>query len=204
MEDKLRYERELSERGYKAIAGVDEAGRGPLAGPVVAACVILDLNKIIEGVDDSKKLSFAKREKLLGTITEQAVCYGVGVVGEKKIDEINILNATKKAMSEAVCSMSIKPDFVLCDAIGDLDIPQDMMGIIKGDSLSYLIGAASIIAKQHRDKLMIEYADKYPVYGFERHKGYGTKQHREALLMHGPCEIHRATFIQKIMALRNG
>ena len=204
MTDKLRYEKELLKKGYKLIAGVDEAGRGPLAGPVVAACVIMDLERIIEGVDDSKKLSAKKREALLERICSEAVCWSVGVVYEAEIDRINILNAAKLAMAEAVKGMEIQPDFVLCDAISRLDIPQDMMGIIKGDSLSYSIGAASIIAKQHRDKIMMDYAEKYPVYGFEQHKGYGTKQHREALLEYGPCEIHRATFIKKIMASRNG
>ena len=175
-----------------------------LAGPVVAACVIMDLDKVIVGVDDSKKLSAKKRGKLLERICDEAICWSVGVVGEAEIDRINILNAAKLAMAEAVRGMDIQPDFVLCDAIDTLDIQQDMMGIVKGDALSYLIGAASIIAKQHRDKIMIDYADKYPVYGFERHKGYGTRQHREALLEHGPCAIHRATFIRKILAAKDG
>jgi len=204
MIDKLKYERELLNKGYKRIAGMDEAGRGPLAGPVVAACAIMNLDKIIEGVDDSKKLSFKKREALLNRITAESICYNVGVVAEDVIDKINILNATKLAMANAVNGMKIAPDFVLCDAIGILDIKQDMMGIIKGDALSYVIGAASIIAKQHRDKIMIEYAKEYPVYGFERHKGYGTKYHREALLEHGPCAIHRTTFLKKILAVQNG
>ena len=204
MADKLKFEKELKSRGYKLIAGVDEAGRGPLAGPVVAACVIMDLDSIIEGVDDSKKLSAKRRGQLLTRICAEAVCWSVGVVDESEIDRINILNASKLAMAKAVNGMAIKPDFVLCDAINRLDIPQEMMGIIKGDALSYSIGAASIIAKQHRDKIMTEYADKYPAYGFGQHKGYGTKQHREALLEHGPCAIHRATFIKKIMAERNG
>ncbi len=204
MEDKLIYERGLLDKGYKLIAGIDEVGRGPLAGPVVAACVIMDLENIIEGIDDSKKLSFKKREELLGKIFDSAVCYNIGMVDEKEIDEINILNATKKAMAQAVNGMKRSPDFVLCDAIKTLNIKQDMMGVIKGDLLSYSIGAASIIAKQHRDKLMIEYAKDFPVYGFEKHKGYGTKYHRQALIEHGPCEIHRASFIKKIMAAQNG
>lgn len=204
MIDKLAYEREILSKGYKYIAGIDEVGRGPLAGPVVTACVIMDLENIIEGIDDSKKLSFNKREKLLTEIIEKSICYSIGVVDEKEIDSINILNATKKAMVQAVNGMEIQPDYVLCDAIDSLDIKQEIMGIIKGDSLSYTIGAASIIAKQYRDKLMIEYANEFPQYGFEKHKGYGTKYHREALLMHGPCRIHRKSFITKIMASQNG
>ncbi len=200
MTDKLFYERELVAKGYKYIAGVDEVGRGPLAGPVVTACVIMNLEDIIEGIDDSKKLSFNKREKLLQGIMDKSICYSIGVADEKKIDEINILNATKLAMKNAVESMEISPDFVLCDAIKELDISQEMMGIIKGDELSYSIGAASIIAKQYRDKLMIKYAEEYPEYGFEKHKGYGTKQHREALLEHGACKIHRMSFLTKILA----
>lgn len=204
MIEKLSYEHELRHKGYKAIAGVDEVGRGPLAGPVVAACVILDLDDIIEGIDDSKKLSLKKREALFDEITDKAVCYGIGIVDERTIDEINILQATKLAMEKAVLNMQIQPDFILCDAISSLKIPQQMMGIIKGDSLSYLIGAASIIAKQTRDKMMIDYANEHPEYGFERHKGYGTVYHREALLKYGPCELHRNTFIKKILAAQNG
>jgi ribonuclease HII len=204
MNDKLHYERELLSRGYKYIAGVDEVGRGPLAGPVVAACVIMDLQKIVEGVDDSKKLSEKKRERLLGEIKNGAVCYCVGVVDEREIDRINILNATKKAMAEAINSMEIAPDYILCDAIDSLDITQEIMGIVKGDSLSYSIGAASIIAKQTRDSMMIDYAEIYPEYGFERHKGYGTAQHRKALVEYGPCAIHRATFIRKILGKADG
>ncbi len=200
MSDKLAFERELLQKGYKYIGGVDEVGRGPLAGPVVAACVVMNLEDIIEGIDDSKKLSFKKREVLLKQIMEKAVCYSIGMADEKIIDEINILNATKKAMEQAVNSMKIAPDFILCDAIKKLNIKQDMMGIIKGDELSYSIGAASIIAKQYRDKMMIEYAKDFPEYGFEKHKGYGTKQHREALLEHGACNIHRMTFLTKILA----
>jgi ribonuclease HII len=181
MIEKLSYEHELRSKGYKVIAGVDEVGRGPLAGPVVAACVILDLDDVIEGVDDSKKLSLKKREALFDEITDKAICYGIGIVDQRTIDEINILQATKLAMEKAVKSMEIQPDFILCDAISTLNIPQQMMGIIKGDSISYLIGAASILAKQTRDKIMIDYANEHPQYGFEKHKGYGTIYHREAL-----------------------
>jgi ribonuclease HII len=128
----------------------------------------------------------------------------VGVVDEREIDRINILNATKKAMAEAINSMEIAPDYILCDAIDSLDITQEIMGIVKGDSLSYSIGAASIIAKQTRDSMMIDYAEIYPEYGFERHKGYGTAQHRKALVEYGPCAIHRATFIRKILGKADG
>ena len=204
MTDKLRYEKELLKKGYKMIAGVDEAGRGPLAGPVVAACAIMGLDKIIEGVDDSKKLSSKKRAALLEKITREAVCLNVGVVWHDVIDEINILNAAKLAMEKAINGMETEPGYVLCDAIESLNIKQEMSGIIKGDALSYVIGAASIVAKEHRDAIMLEYAKKYPVYGFERNKGYGTKEHIEALLEYGPCEIHRATFIKKIMAAAHG
>ena len=204
MTDKLTYERELMGRGYKLIAGVDEVGRGPLAGPVVTACVIMDLENIIDGIDDSKKLSFKKREMLLEKIMSQSVCVNIGIFDEKEIDKINILNATKKAMSDAINGMKTQPDIVLCDAIDKLNVGQEVLGIVKGDALSYTIGAASIVAKQYRDKMMIEYAKQYPEYGFEKHKGYGTKQHVEALLEYGPCPIHRASFIRKIMERKNG
>ncbi|MCK5129522.1 MAG: ribonuclease HII [Clostridiales bacterium] len=203
MIDKLFYENKYKLLGYSAIAGMDEVGRGPLAGPVVAACVILNFDDIIDGIDDSKKVSAKKRESLLVEILAQSVSYGIGIVDEKIIDEINILQATYLAMEKAVQDMKVQPDIVLCDAVKTLKIEQEVVGITKGDSLSYLIGAASIIAKQKRDHMMIEYAITYPEYGFEQHKGYGTKQHRQALLTHGPCAIHRRSFIKKIWTVSN-
>lgn len=197
--DKLAYERKLSEQGYTKIGGIDEAGRGPLAGPVVAACAIMDLSNLIEGIDDSKKLSHKKRAMLLEMIKGNAVSYGVGIVDIDMIEEINILNATKLAMVKAYEATDIKPGYVLCDAVKDLNIPIRQEAIIKGDSLSYSIGAASIIAKETRDDIMIEYDKKYPEYGFAQHKGYGTKQHIEALKKYGPCEIHRRSFLKKIL-----
>ncbi len=198
-QDTLKFENELFTCGYRLIAGVDEAGRGPLAGPVVAACVLLPLDDPIEGINDSKKLSPKKRAELLKIIRDKAIAYGVGIVDHETIDAINILNATKLAMKQAVESMTIQPDFVLVDAVKDLDITQPQMGIIKGDALSYMIAAASIIAKETRDDLMRDYAKAYPVYGMERHKGYPTKAHREAILEFGPCPIHRQSFLKKLL-----
>ncbi|MBN2880066.1 MAG: ribonuclease HII [Clostridia bacterium] len=197
--DKLDYERKIIKQGYTKIGGIDEAGRGPLAGPVVAACAIMDLSSIIEGVDDSKKLSHKKRAILLEMIKKSAVSYGVGIVDIEVIEKINILNATKLAMVEAYEHMDIKPEYVLCDAVKDLNIPVRQEAIIKGDSLSYSIGAASIIAKETRDDIMIQYDKIYPEYGFAQHKGYGTKQHIAALKKYGPCEIHRKSFLKKIL-----
>jgi len=197
--DKLDYERKIIELGYTKIGGIDEAGRGPLAGPVVAACAMMDLSNIIEGVDDSKRLSHKKRAVLIEMIKDSAISYGVGIVDIKVIEEINILNATKLAMVKAYECMDIKPEYVLCDAVKDLNIPIKQEAIIKGDSLSYSIGAASIIAKETRDDIMIEYDKKYPEYGFAQHKGYGTKQHIAALKKYGPCEIHRKSFLKKIL-----
>lgn len=199
MSSKLEYENRLIEEGYTLVAGIDEAGRGPLAGPVVAACAIMDLDNIIEGIDDSKKLSHKKRAALLEEIKEKAIAYGVGIVGIDKIEEINIYQATKLAMKLACENMKINPDYVLCDAMKDLDIPYKQEAIIKGDSKSYSIGAASIVAKETRDNIMIEYDKTYPEYGFAQHKGYGTKQHVAALKEHGMCEIHRPSFLKKIL-----
>ena len=197
--DMLKFERELISCGFRLIAGVDEAGRGPLAGPVVAACVIMPMEGMIEGIDDSKALSEKKRAMYFGKIREQAIDYGVGIVDHETIDEINILNATKLAMKKAVESMKVKPDFVLVDAVKKLDISCKQMGIIKGDALSYMIASASIIAKETRDAMMRDYAVKYPDYGLERHKGYGTKEHRNRILTLGPCPIHRRSFLKKIL-----
>lgn len=194
--DKLFFEKQELEKGYKLIAGVDEVGRGPLAGPVCVACVIMPLDEIIEGVDDSKKLSEKKREMLFEKIKEKAICYSIQMVDEQTIDKINILEATKLAMKNAINSMEVKPDIVLVDAINKLDVETEIRGIIKGDALSYSIGCASILAKVTRDKLMCELAKEYPEYGFEKHKGYGTKQHIEALKIHGPCVYHRLSFLK--------
>ncbi len=192
--DTLKFERELLSGGARLIGGMDEAGRGPLAGPVVAAAVIMPLDDVIEGVDDSKKLTEKKREKLFDLIVQKAIAYKIVAIDEKTIDEINILNATKKAMTECVSGLSVKPDIVLVDAVKlALEVPTK--AIIKGDALSYSIGAASILAKVYRDRLMEEYDRLYPWYGFAKHKGYGTKDHIDAIRVMGPCPIHRRTFI---------
>ena len=194
--DKLLYEREEQKKGKFLIAGVDEVGRGPLAGPVCVACVMMPLDDLIEGVDDSKKISEKKRELLFEQIKEKAICYSTQMVDEQTIDEINILEATKLAMKKAIESMSVKPDVVLVDAISKLDVDTEIRGIVKGDALSYSIGCASILAKVTRDKLMCDISKEYPEYGFEKHKGYGTKQHIEALKEYGPCVYHRLSFLK--------
>ena len=193
----LDYEKKFN---CKLIAGVDEAGRGPLAGPVVWACVIMPMEseKIIEGVNDSKKLSAKKREELFDKIVDIAISYSIVEIDEKKIDEINILQATKLGMKRAVENLKVMPDLVLVDAVKiDVALPQE--NIIKGDALSYNIAAASILAKVYRDKLMENLDKKYPEYNFAKHKGYGTKAHIEALKKYGKCEIHRETFIKKFV-----
>lgn len=179
------------------LAGIDEAGRGPLAGPVVCACVImpLDEDKIIDGINDSKKLSAKKREELFEKIISTALDYKIIEVDEGTIDEINILNATKLGMKNALEGLKIKPDRVLIDAVKIYtEIVQE--NIIKGDTLSYNIASASILAKVYRDRLMEKLDETYPQYGFKKHKGYGTKAHIEALKEYGACKIHRQTFIK--------
>jgi len=195
--DKLKYERELNSKGYKYVCGVDEVGRGPLAGPVVCAAVIMPLDDIIEGVDDSKKLSHKKRASLAEKITEKAIAYAICRVEPQVIDEINILEATKLCMKNAVESLKIKPDFVIVDGNMTLDISIPQQSLIKGDFYSYTIGAASIIAKEYRDSLMDEYAATYPDYAFEENKGYGTQKHIEGILKAGLCPIHRRSFTKK-------
>ena len=195
--DKLFYERELKNNGYNLICGADEVGRGPLAGPVVCAAVIMPEGDIIEGVDDSKKLTARKREKLDALIRERAVAYAVCRVEPQLIDEINILEATKLCMKNAVESLEISPDFVLTDGNMTLDITIPQRHVIGGDAASYSIGAASIIAKVYRDKLMDEYAALYPGYGFESNKGYGTAAHIAAIMANGLCPIHRRSFTKK-------
>jgi len=197
--DKLRYERALQEKGYAYIAGVDEVGRGPLAGPVVCAAVIMPLGAedIIDGVDDSKKLSEKKRTALAAKIKEKALWYTIVEVDEKRIDEINILEATKEGMKEALLTLPQAPDFVLTDGNMTLDIPFKQKSIVSGDALSYSIGAASILAKVYRDNLMDDYAKTYPMYAFEKNKGYGTAVHIAAIKEYGLCPIHRRTFTKK-------
>jgi ribonuclease HII len=189
-----RYESALWGEGSDRVAGVDEAGRGPLAGPVVAAAVVLPRELPVHGIDDSKKLSATKREELFDLIHEHAVAVGVGLVDHDVIDEINILRATRRAMREAVSSLGFTPDHVLVDGdpIPDVDFPQT--AINQGDSRSTAIAAASIVAKVTRDRILVEADERYPGYGFARHKGYGTKEHVSALMRLGPCEIHRRSF----------
>lgn len=196
--DWLEFENKVIASGYSAVCGVDEAGRGPLAGPVCAAAVILPQNTVIDGVNDSKKLSEKKREQLFDVITEKALAYCVSWASVEEIEEINILNAAMLAMKRAVEGLSIKADFALIDGnkTPDLDIPA--YSIVKGDARSMSIAAASILAKVSRDRLMYEYDTKYPQYNFAKHKGYGTTLHREMILKYGPCEIHRPSFLKKI------
>lgn len=180
------------------IAGIDEAGRGPLAGPVVCACVIMPMDEVIEGINDSKKITEKKREILFDLIKEKAISYSIVEIDESTIDEINILEATKLGMKKALEGLNVVPDIVLVDAVKiDSDIPQE--NIIKGDALSYNIAAASILAKVHRDRLMKEMDEKYPEYQFAKHKGYGTKLHIELLKKFGRCKIHRKTFIKNFV-----
>ena len=195
--DKLFYERQLLSEGYAAVCGVDEVGRGPLAGPVVCAAVIMPAEDIIDGVDDSKKLSAKKREKLDALIREKAIAYAICRIEPQVIDEINILEATRLCMKNAVESLAVSPGFVLTDGNMTLDISIPQRSLIKGDSLCYSIGAASIIAKVYRDKIMDEYALTYPQYGFEKNKGYGTAAHIAAIKEAGICPIHRRSFTKK-------
>ena len=197
----FEFEKQFIEKGYKYIAGVDEAGRGPLAGPVCVASVImpLDEDKIIDGINDSKKLTEKKRDELFDKIINTAISYNIQFVDEKVIDEINILNATKKGMSFCINNLSTKPDVVLVDAVKGLETDIECVSIIKGDAKSYSIAAASILAKVSRDRLMLDYDKKYPEYGFAKHKGYGTKAHIEALKKYGKCEIHRESFIKNFV-----
>ena len=193
MTDLLAYEKELYNEGIEYIAGTDEAGRGPLAGPVVAAAVILPKGLIITGVNDSKQLTEKKREELFDIINEKALAVGVSFIDNNKIDEINILEASRLAMMEAIKQLKIKPQYVLSDAMKmNIDVP--VKPIIKGDALSESIAAASIIAKVLRDRYMDEMDLKYPNYGFKKHKGYPTKDHIEAIKKYGITPIHRKTF----------
>lgn len=186
--------------GYNYICGIDEAGRGPLAGPVVVAAVIMPKDSMIEGVNDSKKVSEKKREKLYELIIEEAISYSVGIVDQNEIDRINILNATKAGLTEAVRTLKVKPELILVDALTNIDtcgVPYK--SIIKGDAKSYSIAAASIIAKVTRDRIMREWDKVYPQYGFERHKGYGTAAHITAIKENGLCPLHRLSFVKNII-----
>ena len=193
-------EKELYDKGFEYICGIDEAGRGPLAGPVVVAGVIMPKDSMIEGVNDSKKVSEKKREKLYDVILEEAISYSVAVIGQDVIDEINILNATKQGVTTVVEELDVKPNLILVDALTHINtkgIPYD--SIIKGDAKCYNIAAASIIAKVTRDRIMREWDEIYPQYGFINHKGYGTAKHIEAIKEYGPCPIHRKTFIKNFV-----
>ncbi len=197
--DWLKYEKEAELKGFKNICGVDEAGRGPLAGPVCAAAVILPMDCIIEGVNDSKKLTEKKRESLFDVIKNTAVSYSIAFASVEEIEELNILNATMLAMKRAMEGLDVPADYAMIDGnkIPPLDIPAEY--IIKGDANSMSIAAASILAKVSRDRLCAEYDKVYPQYGFAKHKGYGTKLHREMILKYGPCKIHRMSFLKKIL-----
>lgn len=196
IKEKKRLESELYLAGFNFIGGADEVGRGPLAGPVVCAAVILPKNSNIIGIDDSKKLSAKKREELYDKIIADAISYSIEYVFEDEIDDINILNATKKCMSKAINNLSVKPDIMLIDALTGLDIKCESRAIVHGDAVSYCIGAASILAKVSRDRFMDALDEKYPVYGFKQNKGYGTKQHIDALYKYGPSEVHRKAFLK--------
>lgn len=192
-------ENEYREKGFNIICGVDEAGRGPLAGPVYAAAVILPSDCVIEGLNDSKKLTEKKREALFDKIKEKALAYGIASADEKEIDEINILNATFLAMKRAIASLSVRPDLALIDGNQKPHTDIEEVTVIKGDAKSMSIAAASVLAKVSRDRFMLEMAEKYPQYEFARHKGYGTKLHYEKIAQYGVCDIHRRTFLKKIL-----
>lgn len=193
------FENEGYEKGFTYIGGIDEAGRGPLAGPVVAAVVVFKAGTKIEGINDSKKLSEAKRDELFEIIKEEALDYGIGIVQKDEIDEYNILNATYMAMKKAVNCLKQKPDYLLVDAAHIPDVDIEQKSIIKGDSKSISIAAASILAKVTRDSIMYEYDKMYPEYGFASHKGYGTDQHYKAIREHGITSIHRRSFLKNIL-----
>lgn len=194
------YEKNLYEEGVKLIAGIDEAGRGPLAGPVVVGVVILRETSFIEGINDSKKISEAKREKLYEEITNEAVAWSVGIVDETRIDEINILNATKEALTKAISNLKIKPEIILVDALDKIDtLSIPYISIIKGDAKIYSIAAASIIAKVTRDRIIRSYDKIYPEYEFIKNKGYGTAKHIEAIKQYGLCPIHRKSFTKNFI-----
>ena len=205
-----KIEEELYLKGTTSIAGIDEAGRGPLAGPVVVACVVMPRDSMIEGVNDSKKVSEKKREKLYEEIIKEAIDYGVGIISQEEIDRINILNATKEGLTNAIKELEKdlqqknrefeKPEIILVDALTKIDTDHiPYKSIIKGDAKSYSIAAASIIAKVTRDRIMRQWAEVYPMYGFEKHKGYGTAMHISAIKEYGLCPLHRRSFVKNIV-----
>jgi len=193
-----RYEKPFWDAG-QLVAGIDEAGRGPLAGPCVAAAVVMPRDCLIADVNDSKKLTEKKREALYEEITDKALCYAVSIADNAIIDEINILNAAKRAFAQAIMGLSVQPDYVFSDRIGGIETNCAYEEITGGDALCYSIAAASIIAKVTRDRMMRDYEKEYPGYGFAKHKGYATKQHRESILELGVCEIHRMSFLKKLI-----
>lgn len=194
----IEYEQNAELKGYKAICGVDEAGRGPLAGPVCAAAVILPPNTIIDGVNDSKKLTEKKREALFDVIKGTAVSYCIAYASVEEIESINILNATMLAMKRAVEGLDVKADYAMIDGNKMPQLEIDGEAIVKGDAKSMSIACASILAKVSRDRLLYEYAKEYPQYQFDKHKGYGSAAHREAIIKYGPCPYHRMSFLKKI------
>ena len=205
-----KIDREFYEKGLKLIAGIDEAGRGPLAGPVVVAAVVMPEDSFIEGVNDSKKVSEKKREKLYDLILEEALGYGVGIIDQKEIDEINILNATKEGLTRAIKKLEkdlqekngklTKPDVIFVDALTKIDTDNiPYKSIIHGDAISYSIAAASIIAKVTRDRIMRQWDEIYPQYGFAKHKGYGTAAHIQAIKKYGICPLHRLSFVKNFI-----
>ncbi len=193
------FENEYRLKGFNTVCGVDEVGRGPLAGPVYAAAVILPSDCEIQGLNDSKKLSEKKREMLFDEIKEKAIAYSIASADEKEIDEINILNATFLAMKRAVDGLPVRPDLVMIDGNAKANTGIEEVTIVKGDAKSMSIAAASILAKVSRDRFMLEMAEKYPQYEFQKHKGYGTKLHYEKISQNGICEIHRRSFLKKII-----
>ncbi|AST58980.1 ribonuclease HII [Thermoanaerobacterium thermosaccharolyticum] len=203
IENLTQYERELYKLNYKAIGGVDEVGRGPLAGPVVAGCIVLPKDVFIPDVNDSKKLGEEKRELLSEVIKKNAIAYGIGIIDNEYIDSVNILNSTYEAMRIAISKIDVEIDCLLIDAVKIPNIDIMQKPIIKGDMKSISIAAASIIAKVERDNLMKKYDELYPQYGFKKNKGYGTKEHIEAIKKYGPCPIHRKTFLKKIIGESN-
>ncbi len=193
-------EKDLYQKGFQKICGIDEAGRGPLAGPVVVAGVIMPQDSMMEGINDSKKVSEKKREKLYDLILEEAISYSVAIIGQDVIDEINILNATKQGVTSVVEELKVKPDLIIVDALTHINtkgIPYD--SIVKGDAKCYNIAAASIIAKVTRDRIMRQWDEIYPQFGFAQHKGYGTAKHIEAIKEYGLCPIHRKSFTKNFI-----
>jgi len=192
--DRLTFERALRQDGYRCVAGVDEAGRGPLAGPVIAACVVLPADERYQVFNDSKKLSACRREQLFEQLSESGVPIGIATVWQDEIDRLNILQASLLAMKRAILQLVEEPDFLLIDGNQPVDLAIPQRSLVKGDSRSASIAAASIVAKVTRDRLMTELDRRYPCYNFRKHKGYPTREHREAIIANGPCPLHRLTF----------